>query len=52
MDIKVRLLLGVVVVGAAVSGFALWSHSGHNHGRILLYGNVDIREVDLAFRQP
>jgi len=52
MTRKARLVLGVAVAAAAVAGFTFWRNHGRDQGRIVLYGNVDIREVDLAFRQP
>jgi HlyD family secretion protein len=52
MAIKVRILVGGVIVAAAGCAIALWSRNGHQHAKLVLYGNVDIREVDLAFRQP
>ena len=51
-SIKLRGILIAVVVAMLVAGYWLLSR---NHGPktpLLLYGNVDIREVDLAFRQP
>ena len=49
-----------IAIGAAValltailywtSGFGLWSRDGD--GRLLLYGNVEQRTVDLSFRVP
>ena len=52
MQPKQRILLAVILAGAAGTGYAVWRHNGQHQGRIVLYGNVDIREVDLAFRQP
>jgi HlyD family secretion protein len=45
-------IIGAVVIAGA--GFALWSrYAAHeNASRLVLYGNVDIREVELAFRVP
>ncbi len=52
MNKKVRILAGLTVAGV-VAGLAYWWHlSNENQGdetKIVLYGNVDIREVDLAF---
>jgi len=50
---KKKLLL-VVLVAAAVAGGVFWKRQTLEAARktdLLLYGNVDIREVDLAFRQ-
>ena len=41
----------VAIVVGGVSVFWLMRESGHDDG-LRLYGNVDIREVELAFRQP
>jgi HlyD family secretion protein len=49
---KSRILLGLVIMGA-VAGAAWWWLAARketvNETEIVLYGNVDIREVDLAF---
>ena len=36
---------------AAGGGFAWWwfNHDGNGNGPLVLYGNVDLRQVDLAF---
>ncbi|TWI12772.1 secretion protein HlyD [Aerolutibacter ruishenii] len=39
----------VVVLAVAV---VLFKRAGDDNGALVLYGNVDIREVQLAFRQP
>ncbi|EIK53203.1 putative efflux pump membrane fusion protein [Stutzerimonas stutzeri TS44] len=47
-----RALLIVALAGVALGGW-LWTQRTHDDGGSLrLYGNVDIREVQLAFRQP
>lgn len=44
------VLLGLLALGLAA---VLWARSAEQHdGPLHLYGNVDIREVQLAFRQP
>lgn len=44
------VLLGLLALGLAA---VLWACSAEQHdGPLHLYGNVDIREVQLAFRQP
>ena len=49
---RVLVSLVVLLVVAAVL-FYLWQlQAGDRRDRLLLYGNVDIREVQLAFRQP
>jgi HlyD family secretion protein len=42
----------ILILAAALvtRGFGLWADD--RHGALTLYGNVDIREVDLAFRVP
>lgn len=45
----------VAVFAAAITAGAAWlwvQRSGHDADVLRLYGNVDIREVQLAFRQP
>ena len=50
-----RLIVAGIVIAALVialivtSGFGLWAKRDHG---LTLYGNVDIRQVDLAFRVP
>jgi HlyD family secretion protein len=51
-SIKLRGILIAVVVAMLVAGYWLWSRNQGQKTPLLLYGNVDIREVDLAFRQP
>ncbi|TAM89893.1 MAG: secretion protein HlyD [Candidimonas sp.] len=48
---RVIILAAIVVLAA---GAALWwlPWSGKDNGTTRLYGNVDIREVQLSFRQP
>lgn len=41
------------VVALVVGALLFWQlRDGGDHGALRLYGNVDIREVELAFRQP
>jgi HlyD family secretion protein len=49
---RVIAIVGVVLVVAI--GLVLWSRFAAHEGasRLVLYGNVDIREVELAFRVP
>jgi len=52
---KVKRTLAVAAIVAIVSGsgFFFWmQRAGTDDGQLRLYGNVDIREVQLAFRQP
>ena len=46
----VVIIVALLVLGGAL---AFWFTRGHdNQDALRLYGNVDIREVQLAFRQP
>jgi HlyD family secretion protein len=50
---KARWIVGVVAAIAIVGLLLWWLRRGGKDDRVLrLYGNVDIREVELAFRQP
>jgi HlyD family secretion protein len=49
---KRAILISVLVVAAAGIGYAWMQRAGEDDGGLRLYGNVDIREVQLAFRQP
>lgn len=43
----------LILLTVAAMLFYLWQQQADEQGdRLLLYGNVDIREVQLAFRQP
>jgi HlyD family secretion protein len=46
-----RIIVLLVLVIAAGGGFAWWwfNHDGDGTGALALYGNVDLRQVDLAF---
>jgi HlyD family secretion protein len=49
---KKRLLIGgILVVAAAITAIVAWRslHRGKTEQELLLHGNVDIRQVDLAF---
>lgn len=46
------LLLLIVLVAAAAGGWWWLQQERQDDGALVLYGNVDIREVQLAFRQP
>lgn len=50
---KTRWIVIAVAV-AAIAGLLLWwlLHDRDDDGVLRLYGNVDIREVELSFRQP
>ncbi len=46
-----RIIVLLVLVVAISGGFAWWwfSQNGNGNGPLVLYGNVDLRQVDLAF---
>lgn len=52
MNIKVRILIGLLIVGVA-GGVGYWWYASNQslapETELVLYGNVDIREVRLAF---
>jgi HlyD family secretion protein len=48
MSLRIRLIIGAVVL--VIAGTGIWFFTSHGRGGPLtLYGNVDIRQVDLAF---
>jgi HlyD family secretion protein len=49
---KKRIAVVLVIVALAAIGYGAWSHivEEENANALTLYGNVDIREVELAFR--
>ena len=48
-----RVIVTAAIVAAAVLVAVIWARrAGTDDGALVLYGNVDIREVQLAFRQP
>jgi multidrug resistance efflux pump len=49
---KILLIVGLLILIAIAAGFALGRlgrNSSQNENRLVLYGNVDLRQVDLAF---
>lgn len=46
-----RIVILLIIVIAAGGGSAWWwyDHNGNGNGSLVLYGNVDLRQVDLAF---
>lgn len=52
MNAKQRIIGVLVIVVVAAIGYTAWSHlvREESAGQLTLYGNVDIREVELAFR--
>jgi HlyD family secretion protein len=49
---KRRIAMIVLVAAAGATAWWLATRPADRHGELVLYGNVDIREVELAFRQP
>ena len=50
---KQRLIIAGVIAAVIVAGFAVFHFvSSRDNGPLRLYGNVDIRSVDLGFRVP
>lgn len=50
---KLRFIVVAVVALAIAAGVWWWQqHADKKDGQLWLYGNVDIREVQMAFRQP
>ena len=49
MKTAMRLLVLLVLAAAAAGGWWWYSHREKAPGELMLYGNVDLREVDLAF---
>ena len=49
---KRTLVIAAVIIAASGIGFTWMQRTGRDDGLLRLYGNVDIREVQLAFRQP
>ncbi len=45
-----KLLIPVVVVAAAAAGWLVWRNLGNNNDRILISGNIELTEVDIAFK--
>jgi len=52
MSRKPRLVIAAVLVLGAATVAVLLGLRERRHRPLVLYGNVDIRELDLAFRQP
>jgi HlyD family secretion protein len=49
-----KLIVASIVAAVVIIAAVAWTRSRHRdgHGALVLYGNVDIREVQMAFRQP
>ncbi len=52
MKAFLRLLALVILVTLIATAWWIWGRAGKGGSDLTLYGNVDIREVELAFRQP
>lgn len=53
MRAKIRIVVIALVLLLGAGSAYWWFQRSHSQdGSLLLYGNVDIREVELAFRQP
>ena len=52
MPVPLRILLLVLLVAGATASWWFFGRAGQGANNLTLYGNVDIREVELAFRQP
>jgi len=50
-SLAIKFILFIVVIAVAGGGFLLWNRNKQKApvGEIILYGNVDIRQVNLAF---
>lgn len=47
-----KILIPIVLLALIAAAFFFWRRDDQEGGAIVLYGNVDIREVELAFRSP
>lgn len=52
VKVFLRLLALIILVALIATAWWLWGRGGRQDPYLTLYGNVDIREVELAFRQP
>ena len=52
MPVPLRILLLVLLAAGAATGWWFFGRAGQGADNLTLYGNIDIREVELAFRQP
>ncbi len=52
MKARLKLILPAILILGGCGAFAWWSsqEADRNHTELVLHGNVDIREVDMAFR--
>lgn len=48
-----KIVLLIILLGAAILGLFLWNYfSSESQRGLVLYGNVDVRQVNLGFRVP
>jgi HlyD family secretion protein len=54
MSRRAPVLVVLLLLGGGAAGFAWWRHEqvGPSDGVLRLYGNVDVRQADLAFNVP
>lgn len=52
MSVRSRVLVVAAVAMAIGGAYVWWIDAESRNERLVLYGNVDVREVELAFRQP
>ena len=52
MNKKALIVIVAIVLVAATAALVVLRRGSGNDGPLILYGNVDIRDVELAFRQP
>ena len=52
MPVPLRILLLILLAAGAAASWWFFGRAGQGANNLTLYGNVDIREVELAFRQP
>ena len=48
--IRIFVLIGLLIVAAFLIYYFAYHHKKENKNELVIYGNVDIREVDLGFR--
>jgi len=51
-SVKLRVIIVAAVAAVAAAGYWWLNREHDRNGTLQIYGNVDIREVELAFRQP
>jgi HlyD family secretion protein len=49
---KKRIMLAAAVLAACAAAWYFWQRGAHREVELKLFGNVDIREVELSFRVP